>query len=158
MIRPIRAADDPAIARVIKQVLAEHGAVGPGYSINDPEVDAMSAAYGGERSAYFVVARGDGAVLGGGGVAPLAGGDGTICELRKMYFLPELRGHGMGRALLARCLDAARALGFTRCYLESLRSMTSARRLYESVGFSPLPGPLGDTGHFRVEVWMVKDL
>ena len=42
---------------------------------------------------------GDGRVVGGGGIAPLAGGDPDVCELRKMYFLPSLRGLGAGMAL-----------------------------------------------------------
>nr|WP_322619044.1 GNAT family N-acetyltransferase [Arenimonas daejeonensis] len=47
-------------------------------------------------------------MLGGGGVAPLDGGPEGVCELRKMYFLPELRGRGAGATLMAHCLDAAR--------------------------------------------------
>ncbi|HKG93673.1 MAG TPA: bifunctional helix-turn-helix transcriptional regulator/GNAT family N-acetyltransferase [Gemmatimonadaceae bacterium] len=157
-IRPIRRADDPAMARVIRLVMTEFGAVGPGYSINDPEVTAMSDAYQArDRSAYFVIDRA-GEVVGGGGVAPLTGADPSVCELRKMYFLPELRGLGMGKAMLATCLDAARALGFTRCYLETLRSMARAQLLYRDSGFTPLAGPMGNTGHSRCDVWMVKEL
>lgn len=107
----------------------------------------MSAAYTKPRSAYFVVEQ-RGSVLGGGGVAPLAGGDADTCELRKMYFMPELRGHGAGRALMRRCLDEARSFGFQRCYLETLSGMDAAQALYEKFGFERTSAPLGKTGHF----------
>jgi putative acetyltransferase len=104
-----------------------------------------------------VIARGD-EVLGGGGVGPLRGGDASTCELRKMYFLPELRGLGMGRLLLQRCLAAATQLGYRRCYLETLERMTAARAMYESAGFRKLPTPMGDTGHHRCDAWYVREL
>ena len=92
-IRPIRAEDDPAMARIIRAVMPEFGATGSGFAINDPEVDWMSRAYAEPGCAYFVVER-DGVVLGGGGVAHLEGGEADVCELRKMYFLPQARGRG----------------------------------------------------------------
>lgn len=145
-IRPIQARDDAAVAAVIRAVMPEFGAVGDGFAINDPEVDWMHRAYGAPRCAYFVVER-DGVVVGGGGVAPLTGAHGDVCELRKMYFLPQARGLGAGSAMMARCLDAARTLGFRRCYLETLCGMDAAKKLYERTGFQPLDAPMGDTGH-----------
>ena len=58
LIRPIRAADDAAVAAIIRDVMASFGATGPEYSSSDPEVDAMSAAYDGARSACFVLVDG----------------------------------------------------------------------------------------------------
>ena len=146
IIRPIEPGDDAAMAAIIRTVMPEFGAGGAGFAISDPEVDWMHRAYGEPRHAYFVVER-DGVVLGGGGVAPLAGADDDVCELRKMYFLPQARGIGAGQAMMARCLAAARELGFRRCYLETLRGMDAAMRLYERSGFQPLDAPMGDTGH-----------
>ena len=146
-IRPITPADDGAVAAIIQAVMPEFGADGPGFAIHDPEVKAMHAAYDRPGAAYFVV-ESAGQVLGGGGVAPLDGGPAGVCELRKMYFLPALRGRGAGAALMARCLDAARALGYRQCYLETLRGMDAAQALYERTGFQRLDGPMGSTGHF----------
>ena len=156
-IRPIAQADDAAMAQVIRTVMPEFGAVGEGFAINDPEVDWMSRAYGGPRSAYFVVER-NGEVRGGGGIAPLEGGDVDVCELRKMYFMPELRGLGSGTALMAKCLGAARERGFRRCYLETLRGMDAAMQLYERHGFSRIAAPMGATGHGGCNAFYLLDL
>ena len=146
VIRPIETRDDAAMAAIIRAVMPEFGAVGDGFAINDPEVDWMHRAYAITRAAYFVIEDAS-ALLGGGGVAPLVSGDPGTCELRKMYFLPALRGRGMGAALMARCLDAAREFGFRRCYLETLSGMDAAMKLYERSGFHRLDAPLGATGH-----------
>lgn len=146
LIRPIESRDDAAVAHVIRAVMPEFGADGPGFAIHDAEVDAMHAAYSRPRSAYFVVEH-DGLISGGGGVAPLHGGEADVCELRKMYFLPELRGRGVGRAMMQCCLQAARNFDFRRCYLETLTGMDAAQALYAKFGFLPLPAPMGATGH-----------
>jgi putative acetyltransferase len=156
-IRPIEAGDDVSIARVLRPVMPEFGAVGCGFAINDPEVDWMSRAYAQPRSAYFVV-EDDGIVLGGGGVAPLSGGDEDVCELRKMYFLPQARGRGAGAALMSRCLDAARGFGFHRCYLETLGGMDAAMKLYERSGFTRIAAPLGATGHGGCNTFYLRAL
>ena len=157
MLRPIEPRDDAAVATIIRKVMPEFGAVGCGFAINDPEVDWMSRAYAELRSAYFVVER-DGRVIGGGGIAPLDGGDGATCELRKMYFLPETRGIGAGTAMITRCLQAARDAGFIRCYLETLGGMDAAMRLYERTGFHRLDAPLGATGHGGCNTFYLLDL
>ena len=80
------------------------------------------------------------------------------CELRKMYFLPELRGTGMGIILLELCLEMAREKSFRRCYLETIEAMKEARRLYRKHGFTHLDAPMGNTGHSACNKWMVKEL
>ena len=156
-IRPITPADDAAVAAIIRAVMPEFGAVGSGFAINDPEVDWMARAYAEPRSSYFVIER-EGRVLGGAGVAPLIDGDPDVCELRKMYFLPELRGVGAGAAMMAQCLEAARGHGFRRCYLETLRGMDSAMKLYERTGYRRIPGPMGATGHGGCNAFYLLDL
>ena len=156
-IRPIAPADDAAMAAIIRAVMPEFGATGDGFAINDPEVDWMSRAYSAPRHAYFVLER-DNKVLGGAGIAPLAGGDDDVCELRKMYFLPEARGLGAGAAMMSRCLDAAREAGFARCYLETLCGMDAAMRLYERSGFRRIDGPMGATGHGGCNTFYLREL
>jgi putative acetyltransferase len=156
-IRPIEARDDAAIAAIIRTVMPEFGADGPGFAIHDAEVDAMSIAYARPRSAYFVIEI-DGVVLGGAGVAPLDGGDADVCELRKMYFLRALRGLGAGRAAIARCVAAAREFGFRRCYLETLTGMDAAQRLYVANGFERIDRAMGSTGHHGCNRFYLREL
>jgi putative acetyltransferase len=145
-IRPVQAADDAALGTLIREVMKSVGADVAGSSIHDTEVDAMCASYSEPRAAYFVVEQ-DGRVLGGGGIGPLAGGDADICELRKMYFLPELRGRGFGGRVLGQCLDAARERGYRCCYLETRAGMEAAQKLYVRMGFQRTDTALGATGH-----------
>jgi len=156
-IRPIASRDDAAVAEVIRTVMPSFGADGPGFAIHDPEVGHMCAAYAAPRSSYFVVEIDD-RVVGGAGVAPLQNGEADVCELRKMYFLPEARGIGAGAAMMQRCLDAARAHGFKRCYLETLTGMDGAQSLYQRSGFTPLCEPMGGTGHFSCDRFFIREL
>jgi putative acetyltransferase len=146
ILRPIEPRDDDAVASIIRTVMTSFGASGPGFAIHDPEVSAMCAAYARPRAAYFVIEH-EGRVIGGGGIAPLDGGDEGTCELRKMYFLPDARGLGLGRRLLERCLETARTHGYGRCYLETLTGMDAAQALYVKMGFVRIDGPCGATGH-----------
>ena len=155
--RPITRADRAGVAKLIRVVMPEFGAKGPGFAINDPEVDDMFAAYQAPRSGYFVVTRGD-TVVGGAGWAPLVGGDAKTCELRKMYFMPEVRGLGLGQELLSTCLAGAKHAGFSRMYLETLGAMSQARALYEKNGFERLERPLGSTGHFGCNSFYARSL
>jgi putative acetyltransferase len=157
LIRLISPADDAAVAAVIRSVLPEFTAATVGSTLADAEVDVMSQAYCAPRSAYFVVETA-GEVVGGAGVAPLAGGQFEVCELRKMYFLRTARGHGVGALLLRHCLRVARGFGYQICYLETLSDMDAARHLYERAGFRPLRGPEGATGHYVCDRWFALEL
>ena len=155
-IRPIAASDNTAVADIIRSVMTEFGASGPGFAIHDAEVDCMFETYTRAGSAYFVIEM-DGRVCGGGGIAPLVEKD-KICELRKMYFFPQLRGAGAGGALIAQCLSAARRLGYRQCYLETLTGMDAAQHLYAKHGFERIAAPLGNTGHFGCNRFYLRDL
>jgi putative acetyltransferase len=158
-IRPISLDDEPAMAAVIRTVMPEFGASGPGFAIHDPEVDQMCRAYQRTGAAYFVVEDPETSeVVGGGGVAPLDRADPDVCELRKMYFLPRVRGRGAGRRMLETCLSTARALGYRRCYIETLTGMDTAQRLYQRAGFQRIEGAMGHTGHFACDRYYLLTL
>ncbi|MEM1321785.1 MAG: GNAT family N-acetyltransferase [Bacteroidota bacterium] len=156
-LRLIERADNEEVARVIREVMMEFGAVGEGYSINDPEVDHMYEAYNGDRSVFFVLCR-DHDILGCGGIGPLKGADEEVCELRKMYFRPVARGLGWGKKMLERCLDEARQRGYQQCYLETVERMTQANKLYQRMGFRRLDTSMGNTGHGSCDSNYVLDL
>jgi putative acetyltransferase len=156
-IRPIAQKDNAAIAAVIRNVFLELDAPTTGTAYADPILDTLYEVYQAGRAAYFVVEL-NGTVAGGAGIAPLEGGDGTVCELQKMYFAPQLRGLGIGTELIQKCLDAAKTFGYSRCYLETLTDMQAAQKLYVKNGFEYLDVPLGNTGHGSCPVWMIKNL
>jgi putative acetyltransferase len=156
-LRPIQTADNPAMAAIVRKVMTAYGAIGEGFSINDPEVDDLHGNYQAANALYLVLEK-DGQVLGGGGIAPLANGDPQVCELKKMYFLPEARGMGMGQKLVGELLAAARERGYQTCYLETLERMTEAQSLYQKMGFRKLCGKMGDTGHGGCDSFYAIDL
>ncbi|MFE8730484.1 GNAT family N-acetyltransferase, partial [Aeromonas hydrophila] len=87
---------------------AEYGLTADkGYGVSDPNLDRLYQTYQEEASRYWVIEGPDGSILGGGGIAPLAGEE-DVCELQKMYFLPALRGLGLGKRLVLQALDEAR--------------------------------------------------
>jgi GNAT superfamily N-acetyltransferase len=69
------------------------------------------------------------------GVAVLKPVDRATAEIKRMYVRPVVRGRGVGRALLQRLVDDARAEGYRTARLESLRFMIEAHALYRSLGF-----------------------
>lgn len=157
MVRRLDPKDNSAVGNIIRTVMPEFGASGQGFAIHDKEVDDMFAAYSRPRCVYLVWDE-QGKIFGGGGVAPLEGGDADTCELKKMYFLPEGRGKGLGQSVLTECLKAAKELGFKYCYLETFNTMDSAMKLYEKNGFQKIPGPCGNTGHFSCDRFYRKEL
>ena len=156
-IRPIKKKDNVHVANIIREVMTEYKAVGEGYSINDPEVDDIYGNYRESGHRYYVISNGDN-IVGGAGIGPLKGEQASICELRKMFFLPETRGVGLGRKLLVKLMDDAREIGYRKCYLETLDRMWQAVQLYEKNGFKELDQPMGQTGHTSCDRWFLKEL
>jgi len=157
VIREITKADDVQIAEVIRSVLIEFGVPKVGTAYADKTLDCMTETYNKPTSAYFVLEE-NGRIIGGAGIAQLDNFDGNVCELQKMYFLPEARGRGFGRQMMEICLNKAKNVGFEQCYLETLPYMEDARKLYKKVGFRSLDSRMGDTGHYSCNLWMIKDL
>lgn len=156
-IAPIQAQHNADIARVIEQVGTEYGAIGEGFGPSDAEVTAMSHHYLAENRSLYLVATVDGKVVGGAGIAPFLDLQ-EVCELKKLFLLPETRGLGIGKALTRACLDFARSQNYKHCYLDTLSTMQTAIRLYESVGFEHKDAPWPGTLHGGCDVWMIKEL
>lgn len=157
IFRPIRVEDNAAVADIILSVMEGYGCMGEGFSSSDPEVHDMYHYYLDDRSAFYVIEY-RGQVLGCGGIAPLQGADPTICELKKMYFLAELRGHGYGQKMIDQCLTKAKELGYQQCYLETVEAMQAANHLYRKNGFIALTSHMGATGHSGCDAYYIKAL
>ena len=156
-IRPIEQQDNLQMAKIIREVMTAYGAVGDGFSINDPEVDQMYEFYQESGCSYLVLSDGQ-KVWGGGGIGPLVGAEPGICELKKMYFLPGVRGKGMGQRIVNALIAEAQKLGYQTCYLETLERMTEAKALYLKMGFKKLCGQLGNTGHGGCDSFYSKEI
>jgi putative acetyltransferase len=157
IIRPIEKKDNPHIASIIRLVLLDFGVPKVGTAFADPSLDSMFENYQKRRAGYFVLEE-NGVVIGGGGVAQLENYAGNVCELQKMYFLPEARGRGLGTQMIDLCLNKARELEFEKCYLETISYMEAAIKLYKRYGFQNLESAMGDTGHYSCGVHMILDL
>ena len=60
--------------------------------------------------------------------------------LGELYVVPQLRGHGIGRALLTAAIDLARERACTHIELNTSVDDAAARRLYEGMGFTNREG------------------
>ena len=156
-IEKIKPEHDDTICRIIKTVGKEFGAIGDGFGPSDEEVLAMSRYYNEENNSIYLVAAIDETIVGGGGIAPFNNSL-EVCELRKLFLLPESRGFGIGKDLTLKCLRFARSKGYKQCYLDTLSNMKVAIGLYENLGFRHLKEPLGGSIHGGCNVWMLKNL
>lgn len=156
-VRTIQPTDNSAIASIIRNTLTEFGANRPGTVYFDSSTDFLSEVFQTPGSIYFVVHL-DNKPAGGAGVYPSEGLPEGTCELVKMYLLPQLRGQGIGKLLIEKCLEFAKEAGYKKIYLETLPELKKAIHVYEKFDFTYLNGPLGNTGHFGCDVWMIRDL
>jgi GNAT superfamily N-acetyltransferase len=122
--------DDPHVRRLVDALL-----------------DDLTARYGGEDGAppttgdqfappegVFLVAELDGEPVGCGGIRPAAP---ATAEIKRMYVVPDRRGRGIARTLLAALEDAARARGYRELRLETGVSQPEAIALYTASGYAP---------------------
>jgi putative acetyltransferase len=156
-IRPIKADDNPTIASIIRNTLTEFGANKPGTVYFDPTTDNLFELFSAPGSAYFI-AEVEGKIVGGSGVFPTPGLPVGCCELVKLYLLSEMRGRGLGLMMMEQCFQKAIELGFSDMYLETMPELRTAIGLYEKAGFTFLSGPMGRSGHFGCDLWMIKHL
>jgi ribosomal protein S18 acetylase RimI-like enzyme len=72
------------------------------------------------------------------------------CEMKRLYVKPEFRHFGLGKILVDKLLDEAKMIGYKKMILDTVPSMESARKIYESIGFketkpyyyNPQPGTI----------------
>ena len=153
-IREIQAKDDGIIELIIRNCLIEFNGNREGPVWSDPELRRLSEFYNSNNKKYWIAETDR--VIGGVGIAPLIEVDG-VCELQKMYCVPEVRGTGVSHKLIEIALDHAKKF-FDRCYLETFGNMIAAQKFYEKYGFTRIDKPLGNTGHYACDVLYIKNL
>lgn len=156
VIRDIILDDNAALAKIIRTALEEFGANKPGTVYFDATTDHLSELFQSTPKATYFIAEKEGIVLGGAGIFPTEGLPSDTCELVKMYLSPESRGLGLGRLLIQRCLETAKAKGFGQVYLETMPELRKAISVYEKFGFVYLDAPMGNSGHCGCDIWMRK--
>ena len=156
-IRPIQLTDNAGIAKVIRATLEEFGANKPGTVYFDESTDHLYELFQVPGAIYHIALLND-EIVGGGGIYPTAGLPSDTCELVKMYILQRVRGIGLGRMLIQKSLDFAKEVGYRRVYLETMPELKQALATYQKFGFQYINQPMGNSGHFGCDLWMLKEL
>ena len=154
-IRTIEPHDNAQVEAVIRSCLIEYGANHEGTAWSDPYLGRFSEVYEPADSEYWVAVDESGRVVGGVGIGALPGVEG-VCELQKMYCLPEARGTGVAHRLMDEALAFATA-HYRTVYLETLPNMLAAQRFYEKRGFTRCD-PMGATGHVTCDVCYSREV
>jgi putative acetyltransferase len=155
--RQIEAEDNREIAVLIRNVFREFKVDRPGTVYTDPTTDHLYELFRHPRSVYWIAEAG-GEMAGGCGIYPTPGLPEGCSELVKFYLSASNRGKGIGKQLMELCFDSARELGFRQMYLETFPELGKAVGMYEKAGFRYLPHPVGNSGHFACNIWMLKEL
>lgn len=100
---------------------------------------------------YLLFDEGEGAAC--GALRPF-GGD--LGEMKRLYVRPEFRKRGHAARLCDQLISAARTIGYSAIVLDTLRSMTEARSLYQKFGFAEIdpyyPNPLPDVCYMKLKL------
>ena len=142
-IRAVRAAD----LGTVRALFLEYGA-GLGVDLSFQDFEAEVASLPGDYvppTGALLLAELDGRPVGCVAMRPW---NTETAEMKRLFVRPEGRGSGAGRALAEAVIACARRAGYRRMRLDTLPTMTAARRLYESLGFreiapyrfNPIPG------------------
>ena len=98
------------------------------YSMQGMPASASTAELEPPNGGAYVVGWEDGRAVAGGALKRLEPG---VAEIKRMYVVPDARGRGLARRLLAALEDTARELGYARVRLDTGASQPHARALYE---------------------------
>ncbi|OIR00640.1 acetyltransferase (GNAT) family protein [mine drainage metagenome] len=158
VVRNIEPNDNAALASIIRRSLEEFNAAKYGTVYFDKATDHLYELFSSTPNSIYFVAELNGTIIGGAGIFPTANLPEGYCELVKMYLSKDARGLGLGRMMISKCLEAAKEMGFTKVYLESMPELSRAIQVYEKFGFKYLKGSLGNSGHTGCDIWMEKEL
>ena len=151
VIRPVEPRDRAAVTRELAAYMAHIGEDLDGDGL-DHDIAHWEGQYDGVSGTLLVVESPAGEIVGTAGLRSLAPGVG---EIKRMWIRPRCQGLGLGRRLIDRCLEEARALGFQVMRLDSERRMATALHLYRNRGFTEISDYNGNP---RAQIWMERTL
>lgn len=148
---PAHRDDVPGVIALIGRVYAEYDMIYDP-AIEVPDLLDFDTHYEPPRGAFFVLRR-DGGVVGSVGVERV---DADTAELHRLYLDTDLRGRGLGQALVREVLAWCRARAIARLILWSDTRFDRAHRLYRRMGFQQtgervVPGDVNQTREYRFE-------
>ncbi|MEM9570885.1 MAG: GNAT family N-acetyltransferase [Pseudomonadota bacterium] len=119
--------------------------------LDDPQTHIL------DKGGAILMAELDGEVVGTAGLVP-GHGDDTL-ELIKMSARNDVKGQGIGRALMDAAIEKARAMGASKIWLETNTKLEAALALYQRSGFRVLTGDeLTPTPYDRCDCQMLLEL
>ena len=134
VIRAATNADCDQVVALVSGVLSEFD-LPFDLESKDSDLKDLEESYLRSGGIFEVLEDRDGNLLGTYGLFRLTN---ETCELRKMYFVAEIRGIGLGRRVLERAVDHARRLCYQSIVLETISVLKDAIRLYTRFGFVPM--------------------
>jgi putative acetyltransferase len=156
-IRKVQPSDNKTLATIIRNIFIELNIPTEGTVFTDPTTDDLYNLFKTDRALLWVALDGD-TVLGCCGVYPTNALPEGCVELVKFYLAPEARGKKIGKALFEKSLESAVELGYKSVYIESFPQFAEAVKMYKKFGFTYLTNPLGNSGHFGCNIWMLKQI
>ncbi len=141
-LRRITAADDAAMAKIVRDNLEKLHLDIPGTAYYDPELDHLSSYYNSapEKRCYFIAWDDEEQIIGGVGVAEFGGME-NGAELQKLYLSDSVKGKGYSKELVHAAEAWAKDAGYTSLYLETHRFLQVAMALYRKMGFEEIEKP-----------------
>lgn len=156
IIREIEEKDNQAMKTIIQTSLKSFDLAIPGTAYFDPQLTNLAAYYQALSNGKYWVVESNHKLLGGCGIGPFDE-EKNMCELQKIYLVPEAQGKGLSKKLMTQALSFGKQ-HYDYCYLETMERMERANQLYRSFGFQRLEFPLAGSEHTVMECWYLKQL
>jgi putative acetyltransferase len=157
LYRSIKPSDNIALAKIIRSGIEAFNLPTVGTAHSDPTTDHLFQLFSTPNS-YYIVLEIAGEVMGGCGIYPTNGLPNKHAELVRFFLDKKAQGNGYGKILMQKCEELAKQFGYTHLYLESFPEMEAAIHLYKKFNYKLLENPLGNTGHYSCNVYMLKEL
>ena len=130
-IRPANFPDDVSVVQSLFREYADGLGVDLCFQGFEEELSTLPGKYD-PPSGKLLIATG---LAGAAGCVGMRRIDAQSCEMKRLYVRPQARGENLGRRLVEQILEEARRAGYALVCLDTLPSMATAQRLYQSLGF-----------------------